>query len=101
VLAVACQWSEVARFAGFDQPGARLSKVLGPLEEVRRRRLIIHRLDAWPYAEIRPYLGRRVLEVGSGHGNFIQHLLDRDLVVATDVEPCRGPAGARASGHDL
>jgi 2-polyprenyl-3-methyl-5-hydroxy-6-metoxy-1,4-benzoquinol methylase len=58
-----------------------------PLEEVRRRRLIINRLDAWLYDEIRPYLGRRVLEVGSGHGNFIQHLLDRDLVVATDVEP--------------
>jgi len=61
--------------------------VLDPLEEVRRRRLIINRLDAWLYDEINPYLGRRVLEVGSGHGNFIQHLLDRDLVVATDSEP--------------
>ena len=58
-----------------------------PLEEVRRRRLIINRLDAWLYDEIRPYLGRRALEVGSGHGNLIQHMLDRDLVVATDIEP--------------
>jgi SAM-dependent methyltransferase len=60
---------------------------LGPLEEVRRRRLIIDRLDAWLYAEITPYLGQRVLEVGSGHGNLIRHLLDRDLVVATDIDP--------------
>jgi SAM-dependent methyltransferase len=57
-----------------------------PLEEVRRRRLIIDRLDAWLYDEIAPYLGRRVLEVGSGHGNLVALLLDRELVVATDVE---------------
>lgn len=31
-------------------------------------------------------LGHRVLEVGSGLGNFTQHLLDRELVVALDVE---------------
>lgn len=60
---------------------------LDSLEEVRRRRLIIDRLDAWLYAEVTPYLGQRVLEVGSGHGNLIPHLLDRDLVVATDVDP--------------
>jgi hypothetical protein len=64
-----------------------------PLEEVRRRRLIINRLDAWLYDEIRPYLGRPswgrspTVPPGSGHGNLIHHLLDRDLVVATDVEP--------------
>jgi SAM-dependent methyltransferase len=56
------------------------------LEEVRRR-LIIDRLDAWLYDEVRPYLGDRILEVGSGHGNFIELLLDRELVVATDIEP--------------
>jgi SAM-dependent methyltransferase len=61
--------------------------VLDPLEEVRRSRLLINRLDAWLFDEIQPYLGRRVMEVGSGHGNFTQHLLDRDLVVATDIEP--------------
>jgi len=63
------------------------AELFNPLEEVRRRRLIINRLDAWLYEEIRPHLGCRILEVGSGHGNFIQHLLDRDLVVATDIEP--------------
>jgi SAM-dependent methyltransferase len=33
-------------------------------------------------------VGRRVVEVGCGLGNFTGHLLDRELVVATDVEPC-------------
>jgi SAM-dependent methyltransferase len=56
------------------------------LEEVRRRRLLIDQCDAWLFDEIRPHLGRRVLEVGCGHGNMTRHLLDRDLVVAIDVD---------------
>ena len=32
-------------------------------------------------------LGARVVEVGCGLGNFTQHLLGRELVIATDVEP--------------
>lgn len=31
-------------------------------------------------------LGRRVLEVGCGLGNFTQHLLDREMVVCIDIE---------------
>jgi len=57
------------------------------LEEVRRRRLLIDRCDAWLFSTIRPFLGRRVLEVGSGHGNLARLMLDRELVVATDIEP--------------
>ncbi len=57
------------------------------LEEVRKRRLLIGSCDAALFEQIQPFLGRRVLEVGAGHGNLIPHLLDRDLVVATDVDP--------------
>jgi len=32
-------------------------------------------------------LGRRVLEIGCGVGNFTEKLLDRDLVIALDIEP--------------
>ena len=32
-------------------------------------------------------VGQRVVEIGCGLGNFTQHLLDRELVVATDIEP--------------
>jgi SAM-dependent methyltransferase len=36
---------------------------------------------------INPYVGRRVLEVGSGTGNMIRYFTNRPLVVATDVNP--------------
>jgi SAM-dependent methyltransferase len=39
----------------------------------------------WMYRRIAPYVGQRILEVGSGIGNFTQLLLDRELVVPTDV----------------
>jgi len=55
------------------------------LDEVRRRRLLIDRLDAWLFSEIAPHTGRRVLEVGCGLGNLLRHLLDRELVVCVDV----------------
>jgi SAM-dependent methyltransferase len=61
--------------------------MMDALEEVRSRRLMLNRLDAWLFEEISPYFGQRILEIGSGHGNFVQHLLDRELVVATDIEP--------------
>ena len=34
-----------------------------------------------------PWLGQRVLEVGSGIGNFTRFLTGRDLVVATELNP--------------
>jgi len=57
------------------------------LEEVRKRRLLIDRCDAYLFQQIQPFLGKRILEVGSGHGNLLSYLLDRDLVVATDIDP--------------
>jgi SAM-dependent methyltransferase len=42
---------------------------------------------AWQARLILPELGRRVVEVGCGAGNFTGQLLDRELVVAVDTEP--------------
>jgi SAM-dependent methyltransferase len=42
---------------------------------------------AWQSRLVLPHVGRRVVEVGCGIGNFTGMLLDRDLVVAIDVEP--------------
>ena len=42
---------------------------------------------AWQSRLVKPELGRRVVEVGCGIGNFTAQLLDRDLVVALDREP--------------
>jgi glycosyltransferase involved in cell wall biosynthesis len=47
----------------------------------------LHRYNQWIFSEFRPFLGRRVLEIGSGIGNITRFLLDRDLTIATDVEP--------------
>lgn len=42
---------------------------------------------AWQSRLVLPEIGQRVVEVGCGTGNFTQFLLDRELVVALDVEP--------------
>ncbi len=42
---------------------------------------------AWQHRLIRKELGRRVLEVGCGVGNFTGKLLNRDAVIAVDVQP--------------
>jgi glycosyltransferase involved in cell wall biosynthesis len=47
----------------------------------------LRRYNQWIFSIFRPFLGRRVLEIGSGIGNITKFLLDRDLVIATDVEP--------------
>ena len=51
-----------------------------------RRMKKLHRYNQWIFSKFHPFLGRRVLEVGSGIGNITKYLLDRDLVIATDVE---------------
>jgi SAM-dependent methyltransferase len=43
--------------------------------------------NTWLIDRIRPYVGRRVLEVGSGIGNMAHYFLDRELVITSDVEP--------------
>ena len=42
---------------------------------------------AWQKRLVTRELGRRVVEVGCGVGNFTDMLLDRDLVIAVDAEP--------------
>ena len=59
-------------------------------EKVGHRTLEILKAGAynrWLFQQLRPHLGRRVLEVGSGIGNLTEQLLDREQVVATDIDP--------------
>lgn len=46
------------------------------------------RYNAWQFERIAPFMGRRVLEVGSGVGNISRHILsgERDLVILTDTD---------------
>lgn len=55
------------------------------LQRVREDRLLIDEVDRWLYEEIAPFLGRRVLEIGCGLGNFARYLTDRELYVGVDV----------------
>ena len=47
----------------------------------------LRQYNRWIFLMFRPFLGKRVLEVGSGIGNITKFLLDRDLVIATDMDP--------------
>jgi glycosyltransferase involved in cell wall biosynthesis len=56
------------------------SQILGRLARAPR-------FNAWMADTIRPYCGRRVLEIGSGTGNLTRRLVPRDAYVASDVNP--------------
>src|ERR1700759_3601878 len=42
---------------------------------------------AWQARLVKPHLGRRVIEVGCGSGNFTRLLTDREAVLALDSDP--------------
>lgn len=55
--------------------------------------------NAWMYEHFEPYMGRRVLEVGCGIGNLTQFYINRDLLVATDIEDAHLAAVHKKFGH--
>src|SRR5512145_2198074 len=56
------------------------SQILGRLARAPR-------FNRWLADFVRPWCGRRVLEIGSGTGNLTRHLVPRDAYVASDVNP--------------
>ncbi len=70
------------------------------LQKVREDRLLLSAVDQWLYEEIAPYLGRRVLEVGCGLGNFARHLVGRELYIGTEISAQSSAEVQRAfAGH--
>ena len=45
------------------------------------------RYNRWMFDRLRPWMGRRVLEIGAGIGNMSAFFADRERVVLTDTEP--------------
>lgn len=45
------------------------------------------RYNRWMFERLRPWLGDRVLEVGSGIGNLSAFLIDRSRLVLSDTDP--------------
>jgi glycosyltransferase involved in cell wall biosynthesis len=58
-----------------------------PAVTTLRRVSRLSRYNAWLYDQISRFVGRRVLEIGAGLGTMTRYFLDRDLVVASDVNP--------------
>ncbi len=54
-------------------------------QETLRRMSALERYNGWILEVIRPWIGRRVLEVGSGIGNFSHYFLDREQLILTDT----------------
>jgi glycosyltransferase involved in cell wall biosynthesis len=55
--------------------------------------------NQWMHRQIAPYVGKRVLEAGCGIGNLTELLLDRDRLVAGDVDPFYVEMISRRFGH--
>lgn len=53
------------------------------LERVSR----LSRYNSWLWEQLSPFTGKRVVEVGAGIGTITRFLLNRELVIATDIEP--------------
>ena len=58
-----------------------------PGHKTLERMARLHRYNLWLWSKVAPYVGTRVLEVGSGMGNMTRYLTCCDLVVASDVNP--------------
>ena len=55
--------------------------------EIQSRLAKADNYNRWIFAQIEPYLGRRILDVGCAIGNITQFYVDRELVVGVDVVP--------------
>ncbi len=58
-----------------------------PGERMTRRLASASRFTAWMADLVRPFLGKRLLEIGSGTGAITRRLVPRDLYVAAEVDP--------------
>src|SRR6058998_3629352 len=58
------------------------------------------RYNRWMFDRLRPWIGRRVLEIGAGIGNLSAFLADRERLVLTDTrEEYLNRLRQRFAGH--
>jgi len=56
-------------------------------------------ISRWMLGQFDSYLGSRVLEVGCGAGNLTRHLIDRERLVAVDIDPAHVDIVRSKYGH--
>ena len=71
----------IVRFARWEAPAHDVGAV------TLRRMARLASYNAWLDARFTHFLGHRVLEVGSGVGNQTRYFLDKERVIASDIEP--------------
>jgi glycosyltransferase involved in cell wall biosynthesis len=78
--AIQALWT-IVRFARWEAPRDDIGAV------TLRRMARLAQYNAWLNDRFEPFLGDRVLEVGSGVGNQTQYFIHKDRVIASDIEP--------------
>jgi glycosyltransferase involved in cell wall biosynthesis len=80
VDALQALWT-IVRFARWEAPAHDVGAL------TLRRMARLEPYNAWLDARFRHFLGSRLLEVGSGVGNQTRYFLDKERVIASDIEP--------------
>ena len=93
--AIQAAWT-ILRFSRWEAPESDV----GAVTLRRMARLGVY--NRWLHDQFDSFLGRRVLEVGSGVGNQTRYFVDRDRVIASDIEPhyvqeLKGTVGQRSN----
>lgn len=78
--AVQAAWT-ILRYSRWEAP----RDDVGAVTLRRMARLGVY--NKWLHDHFDAYLGKRILEVGSGVGNQTRYFVDRERVVASDIEP--------------
>ncbi len=77
---VATLWA-ILKYAVVDDVDTDL-----PGYKTLRRMRKLRAYNRWMWDKLEPFVGQRILEVGSGTGNMTRHFQDRSHVTATDVD---------------
>ena len=75
---VSALWT-ILRYNLVDDMGSAGEKTL---QRVAR----LSRYNSWLWEQVSPYIGKRILEVGSGIGTMTRYFLGRELVLATELD---------------
>jgi len=93
--ALQAAWT-ILRYSRWEAPESDV----GAVTLRRMARLGVY--NRWLHDQFDAFLGRRVLEVGSGVGNQTRYFVERERVIASDIEPhyvqeLRGTVGQRSN----
>jgi glycosyltransferase involved in cell wall biosynthesis len=77
--ALQAAWT-IVRYARWEAPANDVGAV------TLRRMGRLRAYNGWLHDQFDAYLGRRILEVGSGVGNQTRYFVDRERVIASDIE---------------